>query len=84
MMLGYERRDMTSYRIPIIAAIIGIAALLTASFYTSASLDKQQNTTSGPTTAETGSMGAGTDERRQVQNPPKSDNQKPPAPAARP
>lgn len=60
MMLGYERRDMSSYRIPIIAAIIGIAALLTASFHTSASLDKYQSA------VQSGSTGSGSGESGQA------------------
>ena len=39
---------MSRYRVPIIAAVIGILSLLVASFYTSLSLEDKQQTASNP------------------------------------
>ena len=72
---------MRSYRIPLAVIGLFIAGLLYASYLTGAKIDEHQNTTSGITTAETGSMGSGTGEAGQGQI--KGDDQKPPAPEAR-
>lgn len=70
------------FMFPAVAVALVIVGLLIASFYTGRTIDAHQNTTSGPTTAETGQMGSGTEEAGQGQT--KGDDQKPPAPAARP